>query len=158
MLYLKSLFFTIIAPGSLTLLIPFFILRSRANLFPAVWNGFNYVGILIMVTGITIYFWCVGEFISSGKGTPAPYDPPKYLVAQGLYQYSRNPMYVGVSSIILGEAVFFKSVWMIMYILVVLLAFHLRIIYYEEPTLKKLFGASFDEYCRRVPRWIGLTK
>lgn len=155
MLYLKSLFFTIIAPGTLTTLVPYLILSSRTRLLPEVLDGFNYGGTVMIAFGLLVYLWCVWEFISRGQGTPAPYDPPKFLVAQGLYQFSRNPMYVGVTSILFGEALFFKSLSLTFYASLVLLAFHLRIIYYEEPTLKQLFGEAFITYCQRVPRWIG---
>jgi protein-S-isoprenylcysteine O-methyltransferase Ste14 len=158
MLIIKTLLFTLLAPCTVTLAVPYLLLRSRSEIFPHVWNSLNFIGISIIVAGVAIYIWCAGDFISKGKGTPAPYDPPKELVAEGLYKFTRNPMYVGVSSIVLGEALFFKSIAILVYALILLLLFHLRVTLYEEPALKRLFGKSFDDYCRRVPRWIQFRK
>jgi protein-S-isoprenylcysteine O-methyltransferase Ste14 len=158
MLVIKTLLFTLLAPCTVTLAVPYLLLRSRSEIFPHTWNSLHLTGISIIAAGVAIYIWCAGDFISKGKGTPAPYDPPKALVAEGLYRFTRNPMYVGVSSIVLGEAIFFKSIAIVVYALVLLLLFHLRVTLYEEPALKRLFGESFDEYCRRVPRWIQFRK
>jgi protein-S-isoprenylcysteine O-methyltransferase Ste14 len=158
MLIIKTLLFTLLAPCTVTLAVPYLLLRSRSEIFPPVWNSLNFIGISIVGAGVAIYIWCAGDFISKGKGTPAPYDPPKELVAEGLYKFTRNPMYVGVSSIVLGEALFFKSIAILVYALILLLLFHLRVTLYEEPALKRLFGKSFDDYCRRVPRWIQFRK
>jgi protein-S-isoprenylcysteine O-methyltransferase Ste14 len=76
------------------------------------------------------------------------------MVARGLYRIVRNPMYVGVSLVLLGEALFFASSTLFIYGLLVLLGFHLRVIWYEEPTLRKKFGENYSGYCRKVPRWI----
>lgn len=154
MLILKTLLFTLIAPCTLTLVVPFLLMRSRSEIFPKAWHSPNFIGIFILVAGVAIYIWCVSDFIAKGRGTPAPYDPPKKLVVNGLYRFMRNPMYVGVSSIVLGEALFFKSIALSVYAVVLLFGFHLRVTLYEEPTLKRLFGESFDRYCSRVPRWI----
>jgi protein-S-isoprenylcysteine O-methyltransferase Ste14 len=158
MLVLKTLLFTLLAPCTVTLAVPYLLLPSRSEIFPHTWNPLNLTGISIIVAGVAIYSWCAGDFISKGKGTPAPYDPPKELVARGLYGFTRNPMYMSVSSIVLGEAAFFKSLAILGYALALLLLFHLRVTLYEEPALKRLFGESFDAYCKRVPRWIQFRK
>lgn len=153
MLLIKTLLFTILAPGTLTVLFPYWILQSRTELFPKSWNVWAIIGGIVVMLGISIYLFCAWEFISTGKGTPAPYDPPKLLVKKGLYRFTRNPMYVGVSSIILGESIYFRSTALLVYALIVWTGFQLRVLFYEEPELKKQFGISFDEYCQRVPRW-----
>jgi protein-S-isoprenylcysteine O-methyltransferase Ste14 len=158
MLILKTLLFTLLAPCSVTLAVPYLLLRSRAEIFPVHWNSLQLAGIVLIIAGVAIYIWCAGDFISKGKGTPAPYEPPKELVIKGLYRYSRNPMYVGVLSVVAGEALFFTSLSILIYTLALLLLFHLRVTLYEEPTLKRLFGQSFDDYCGRVPRWLSLHK
>jgi protein-S-isoprenylcysteine O-methyltransferase Ste14 len=158
MLIFKTLLFTLIAPCTVTVAVPYLLLRWRSESFPQTWNIFSFIGLFICVAGVAIYGWCARDFILKGKGTPAPYDPPKQLVAEGFYRLSRNPMYVGVSSIVLGEALFFKSLAVFVYTLVLFCAFHLRVTLYEEPTLKRLFGESFAEYCRRVPRWLPVEK
>jgi protein-S-isoprenylcysteine O-methyltransferase Ste14 len=158
MLILKTLLFTLLAPCMVTLAVPYLLLRSRGEIFPKAWNSLHLTGIFIIVAGVAIYIWCAGDFISKGKGTPAPYDPPQALVAQGLYRFTRNPMYIGILTMIAGEALFFKSIALVMYATALLLLFHLRVTLYEEPALKRLFGESFDDYCRRVPRWLGFHK
>ena len=158
MLVLKTLLFTIIAPCTLTLFVPYLILAERRDLFPDPWNAVHYAGCIVFLLGILIYLWCAGNFIRRGKGTPAPYDPPKKLVVNGLYEYTRNPMYVGVVSILLGETIFFKSLALLVYASVLLVGFHLRVVYYEEPTLKRLFGDAWEQYENRVPRWIPVAK
>jgi protein-S-isoprenylcysteine O-methyltransferase Ste14 len=150
---LKTLLFTIVIElGLVTIGIPYMLLR-QTQLFTFNLGSLRMAGLLLMAAGFTIYLICAWDFTVHGKGTPAPIDPPKMLVARGFYKFTRNPMYVGVVTMIAGEAVFFESGNILLYSLVVSLAFHLRVIYYEEPTLRKLFGQSYEEYCRSVPRW-----
>ena len=92
-------------------------------------------------------------FTFAGKGTPAPIDPPKELVERGLYRFSRNPMYVGVLFILFGEAIFFATLLILGYMLVFFFCFHLFVVAYEEPTLRRTFGAAYKKYCDAVPRW-----
>jgi protein-S-isoprenylcysteine O-methyltransferase Ste14 len=158
MLIVKTLLFTLLAPCMVTLAVPYLLLRSRAEIFPQLWNSLHLAGIVFFVAGVAVYIWCAGDFISKGNGTPAPYDPPKALVAGGLYRFTRNPMYIGVLTVVAGEALFFKSLALVIYALALLLLFHLRVTLYEEPALKRLFGESFDDYCRRVPRWLAFHK
>jgi protein-S-isoprenylcysteine O-methyltransferase Ste14 len=112
------------------------------------------IGLLPIVFGALVYLWCAWDFVFAGKGTPAPIDPPRALVVRGLYRKVRNPMYVGVMSILVGEAVIFES-WKLLGCGAVFgLAAHLFVVFYEEPTLKKKFGTAYEEYCQAVPRWI----
>jgi protein-S-isoprenylcysteine O-methyltransferase Ste14 len=116
------------------------------------------VGSLLLVLGASTYLWCLWDFGTVGRGTPAPIDPPKQLVARGLYKYSRNPMYVGVLTVILGFAVLFRSGPIALYSACVATAFCLFVVFYEEPHLKRVFGSGYEEYCSRVPRWLSLRK
>ena len=104
------------------------------------------------------YFWCAWDFAFAGEGTPAPIDPPKMLVWQGLYRIVRNPIYVGVLLVLLGEAILFESQMLLAYVPVVWLWLHLFTVYYEEPTLRKKFGDVYEQYCAAVPRWIPRLK
>jgi protein-S-isoprenylcysteine O-methyltransferase Ste14 len=104
--------------------------------------------------GASIYLWCAWDFTFAGRGTPAPIDPPKELVVRGLYRYVRNPMYVGVVSILFGEALFFESRILFEYAVIVFIFFYLFVVLYEEPILMKKFGESYRNYCRVIPRWI----
>jgi hypothetical protein len=101
-----------------------------------------------------LHLWCVREFYVRGKGTLAPWDPPRHLVASGLYRFSRNPMYVSVSLILLGWAMGFRSAGLLLYALAVMVAFHLRVIFHEEPYLARTHRDEWHRYSVRVPRWL----
>lgn len=148
---LKSLLFLIIAPGFVAGYIPLALLRRR----PQIEAGFfAYLALPLWLIGVIVLLWCFWDFLAKGRGTPAPIDPPKELVVTGLYNYVRNPMYVGVLIIIIGHFLWLKTIWMIVYAAVVFLAFYLFVTLYEEPHLKKTFGAVYGNYVRKVPRWI----
>ena len=98
--------------------------------------------------------WCVWEFFSEGRGTLAPIDPPKHLVVRGPYKYVRNPMYVSVVTILLGEAVFFSSKQILLEAAIFMAMTYLFVVFYEEPTLRRLFGESYEKYMQTVGRWI----
>jgi protein-S-isoprenylcysteine O-methyltransferase Ste14 len=151
MTLLKTLLFTILVPGTVTILIPRWLLsaepaRSSSTL--------RFVGLIPSAVGVAIYFWCAWGFATQGRGTPAPIDPPKKLVARGLYRFTRNPMYVGVLSILIGEAALFASATLFWYAAVAFLFFYLFVVIYEEPALKRQFGEAYKNYCAAVPRWI----
>jgi protein-S-isoprenylcysteine O-methyltransferase Ste14 len=152
-LIIRTLLFTIFVPGSVTVLVPWMLLRSDME-YPLPLGGVHFTGWVIVAVGVAIYLWCAWNFIASGRGTPNPLDAPQQLVVRGLYQFMRNPMYVGVGSIVAGEGVLFQSATLLMYAAVLMVLFHLRVISYEERTLRRQFGAAFDAYCRHVPRWL----
>ena len=118
------------------------------------WGIPQYLGVVPVLLGVSVYSRCVWDFASVGRGTPAPIDPPKVLVVCGLYRYVRNPIYLGVLFVLLGEAVFFESSALLRYMIGVFLIFHLFVIFYEEPSLRRKFGESYERYCRSVRRWI----
>jgi protein-S-isoprenylcysteine O-methyltransferase Ste14 len=151
---LKTLIFTVVLPGAATIYIPYWLLLSPSAPAPLPFGIFRYFGLLPMLLGAAIYFRCAWDFTFAGKGTPAPIDPPKELVVRGLYKYVRNPMYVGVLTLLIGEALFFASWQLFIYAAVIFLLFNLFVIFYEEPALRQKFGASYHRYCETVPRWI----
>ena len=104
--------------------------------------------------GTALYAWCVWDFATFGRGTPAPVDAPSRLVVRGLYRFNRNPMYVGVLAVILGWATFYGSPVLLGYACGVWSLFYLMIILHEEPTLRRKFGADYGSYTARVPRWL----
>ena len=114
----------------------------------------TWLGVLTMLLGSAIYFRCALEFAVSGLGTPAPIAPTKFLVATALYRYVRNPMYVGVFGVLLGEAATFHSMRLLGYAAFLSIAVQLFVVYYEEPTLRRRFGDSYELYRGSVPRWI----
>jgi protein-S-isoprenylcysteine O-methyltransferase Ste14 len=117
-------------------------------------HAFHPVGLLPLLCGFGLLLWCVREFYVSGKGTLAPWSPPRHLVASGPYRVSRNPMYVAVCLMLIGWASGFASGRLALYSLIVAVAFQLRVVYGEEPWLARTHGAAWDEYRARVPRWL----
>jgi protein-S-isoprenylcysteine O-methyltransferase Ste14 len=149
-LLLKNLLFTIIIPGTVAVYVPLSIARTRQ---PA--TGFaSAFALVLLVVGSAIYAWCIWDFATFGRGTPAPIDAPKRLVVRGLYRYSRNPMYVGVLTVIFGWVVLFQANALVIYALIVGLCFHCFVVFYEEPHLQRSFGKEYVDYCTRVGRWL----
>ena len=103
--------------------------------------------------GAALALWCIGTFALVGKGTPAPFDPPRRLVVRGPYRMIRNPMYLGAGLALASAALFYQSAPVAAYAALFWLATHLFVVAYEEPTLRRTFGAEYEEYCRRVRRW-----
>jgi len=151
---LKTLIFTVIVPGTVAILVPYRILSSPGASGTLAIVGFRYFGLLVIPVGALIYFWCAWDFTFAGKGTPAPIDPPKELVVRGLYKYVRNPMYVGVLSLIAGQAIWFESIQLLAYAAFAFLLMHAFVMLYEEQALKRKFGESYARYHDSVPRWI----
>ena len=154
MLFLRSLFFALLLPGSVTLLIPYFILSGRGGIRVQQWGSLQYLAVIGVAAGATILIWCISDFARVGRGTLSPVDPPSTLVVRGLYRYVRNPMYVGVLLLLLGEAALFQSRALLIYTGIWFLFVNLFVILYEEPTLRGKFGDSYDQYRRSVRRWI----
>lgn len=150
LLLLKNLLFTMIVPGTVAVYVPYLLAPDR----PSAAGPTLAFALAFFAAGVTAYVWCVWEFASFGRGTPAPIDAPKKLVIRGLYRYMRNPMYVGVLTVILGWAVLFQSAILFLYAMAVGLCFHLFIIFYEERHLRRMFGNEYRDYCERVGRWI----
>jgi protein-S-isoprenylcysteine O-methyltransferase Ste14 len=137
-------------PGVVAIAVPAWMaagtLRTGTRLHP--------VGLLPLLVGFALLVWCARDFYVAGKGTLAPWSPPRHLVTVGLYRYSRNPMYVAVAMMLAGWALAFASSTIAIYAGFVIGAFHLRVVYGEEPWLARTHGAAWDEYRSRVPRWL----
>jgi protein-S-isoprenylcysteine O-methyltransferase Ste14 len=143
----------LLVPGAVAGCVPWTIARGDAGpLAGAVVPGV--LGGLLIAAGWAILLWCTRDFVRRGRGTPAPHDPPRALVTAGLYGVVRNPMYVGVLLAIGGIALRHWSARALLYGAFVALAFHLRVLLYEEPRLARDFGAAWAAYRRAVPRWI----
>ena len=154
MIIVRALIFTVLVPGSATIVIPYLLLSSRMNLLHYDIGIFRLIGIPLIGAGAVCYLWCVWEFAFEGRGTPAIWDSPKRFVSKGLYRTVRNPMYVGVTLILTGEAITFQSLTLYVYGGLVWLGFHVFVVYYEEPHLKKKFGPPYEDYLNAVNRWI----
>jgi len=154
-LLLRNLIFTILQPGLVAGLIPFWLLREKANgIFVQRFQFYHYSGAMVFVVGLIIMLSCIISFAVKGRGTLSPADPTRKLVITGLYRFSRNPMYVGVMLILIGEAIFFQSDSLLIYLLVVFITFNIFILLREEPRLRKDFGEEYSRYCEQVRRWI----
>ena len=111
-------------------------------------------GMTVVAIGTAIALWCVFTFVFIGKGTPAPFDPPRKLVIRGPYRFVRNPMYIGAGMTIAGAAVYYQSLSILSYTCLFFLITHLFVVFYEEPTLRRTFGDEYEAYFGRVRRWL----
>jgi protein-S-isoprenylcysteine O-methyltransferase Ste14 len=151
---LKLAVFTFFVPGTVTFWAPRYFFRSAYGANPLESPATLAGGLLLLLLGVAGYLWCGFDFAFAGRGTPAPIDPPKDLVVRGLYRYARNPMYISVLLVLFGESAVFRSGLLLGYALAVVVGFHLFVFLYEEPQLREKFGASYEEYCKRVNRWL----
>ena len=153
LLALRAVFFVLLLPGTVAGYVPFSILHSEDRLRVPEPSLSSFGAGILAIAGTAVLLRCVWDFFAKGKGTLAPIDPPRVLVVSGLYRFTRNPMYNGVLALIVGEAWLFGSVSLLEYALVVLIVFHLFVVFYEEPALTSQFGESYRAYRRAVPRW-----
>jgi protein-S-isoprenylcysteine O-methyltransferase Ste14 len=153
MLWLRTILFTLLVPGTVLGLVPFLLIASgwgpRFDL-----GAGRLIGIALLAPGVIIIAWCFIDFIRRGRGTPAPYDPPRRLVVAGLYRWVRNPQYVGVILIALGEAILSGRSILFGYAALLAVGYHLFVTFYEEPTLRMNFGDDYVRYCAGVSRWL----
>ena len=154
MIALKTLMFTVLVPGTVLLYVPHELRSLSSNLPTFDIGAWRYIGLLPFILGFAMYFWCAFDFTFKGRGTPAPIDPPKHFVAEGLYRFVRNPMYVGALLIIVGQFLFFQALVLVFYAAFLFAGFHAFVVFYEEPTLKRKFGSTYVDYNTIVPRWI----
>ena len=152
-LFLRALVFTVVVPGTVTVLIPSWILGPERQ-FPQLWSLTSLVGLVLFTIGAAVYFRCLWEFAARGRGIPLPIDHPKQLVVSGLYRYVRNPMYVGVLMVLLGEVMIFRSRDLLIYTALWFVFVHLNVVIWEERLLRHKFGDSYTRYRDSVRRWI----
>ncbi len=142
-------------PGTVALFVPYVILGPAvAEVLDSPWGLRQYVGLLIVASGGAVLAWSIVDFAIHGRGTLAPVDPPRELVVHGPYRYVRNPMYLGVLTILLGEALFFGSVSLLLYTAAAAVVFTAAVLGYEEPHLRRQFGEPYTRYVTSVRRWI----
>ena len=143
----------LVLPGVVAITVPILIGRTDP------WHGSGWgLGWAVWLVGMAILLCCVRDFFAIGRGTLAPWDPPKTLVIVGLYRFARNPMYVGVFTTIVGWSLIFGSWLVVVYALLVASVFHLQVVFYEERVLSRQFPADWQAYARAVPRWIPRIK
>jgi protein-S-isoprenylcysteine O-methyltransferase Ste14 len=136
-------------PGIVAFTVPVFLLwpevTSRAP---------RSIGLIPFIGGVMLLGWCVRDFYVAGKGTLAPWDPPRNLVIVGLYRYSRNPMYIAVTLILIGWTIGYRSGTLAIYTLAVMIMFQLRVVFGEEPWLEHTHQDEWRRYAAQVPRWL----
>lgn len=151
-LAIKNVVFTILVPGTVAGWLPVYVAggfgRGRA------FGLSQLLALPILAGALIVMLAATWHFGASGGGTPAPFDPPVRLVVRGPHRYVRNPMYLGALTAVLGWALFFQSTQLLWYAGIAWLGAHLFVMFYEEPTLKRLFGAEYDAYRARVRRWL----
>jgi protein-S-isoprenylcysteine O-methyltransferase Ste14 len=150
----KATVITIIFILVFIVFIPFVFSAIRISEYFVALSLHRILGILIFATGAAVSLYCIKDFLFKGSGTPAPIDPPKHLVTQGLFRYMRNPMYAGVFITLSGQTMFFWSVDILFYLICMVIIFNLVVVFYEEPKLRKTFGSSYEQYCHDVNRWL----
>lgn len=158
-MWLRGLIFTLLCPGTVAVLVPRWILGGSAAR-----RGWHQFGWIPLVIGACVYALCLANFLAAG-GTPAIFftkpvrwllgEEPGALVRAGLYRWSRNPMYLGVLLAIFGQAMLSGSIAVAVYGVCAWLFFHVIVVAVEEPHLRRKQGAAYEEYCRKVSRWIG---
>jgi protein-S-isoprenylcysteine O-methyltransferase Ste14 len=152
----KTLLFTIFVPGTVGVWIPYCVGGSTD-----LWRSLEHASTVrlasgsgLFAIGSLLYLWCAWDFSVKGMGTPAPIDAPKKLIVNGLYRFVRNPMYLAVACLISAQSIARSSHAIFYYLLFFLFGVHLFTVLYEEPHLRRIFGAQYEDYSRQVPRWI----
>lgn len=152
-LWLRATGMTLLFPGVVGGLLPYYLAHGGWALpFASVLTP--WLGWPLLLTGIVLLILTIWAFAWSGGGTLAPWDAPTTLVSGGLYRWVRNPMYLGVLATIIGQGLLQASGGVLLYALVIALAFHVRVVRFEEPVLQQQFGPQFEAYLHAVPRWI----
>jgi protein-S-isoprenylcysteine O-methyltransferase Ste14 len=148
-----SLVFLAVAPGTVAGLVPWWLSRWRMQ--PALLGAPSRVaGALLVAAGLAVLLDSFVRFALRGLGTPAPVLPPRRLVVTGLYRWVRNPMYVAIVSVVAGQGLLLGDGRVLAWAAIVWLGTHLFVLGYEEPALRRRFGAEYDAYRASVPRWI----
>ncbi len=161
LLWLRGIIFTILVPGTVAGYIPWLLMRNNEPDLRLIF--FHWFGVIVMIAGIIIYLWTAASFLLRGRGTPAIWftkairfligEEPVKLVSSGLYKYSRNPMYAGVITTVIGEGIFFQHAHVLWYALFLVVFFNLVVIFIEEPHLERKFGGQYKEYKKKTRRW-----
>jgi protein-S-isoprenylcysteine O-methyltransferase Ste14 len=151
---LGSILFLIIAPGTIAGLVPWWISKwTKASAFP---NNtlLDIVALVVIAGGLVLLLDSFVRFALQGVGTPAPVFPTRHLVVTGLYRYVRNPIYLAVTALVLGQGLLFANTILLLYGTALWIGFHLFVVFYEEPKLRATFAGEYEVYCTNVPRWL----
>lgn len=147
--------FFLVGPGTVAVLVPYLISgwRVRDPLPDPVMLPLRALGAVLALAGLIVLLNAFVRFVVEGFGTPIPVAPPDRLVVGGLYRYVRNPMYVAIFSAVIGQALIFGDPWLLLYAAVMAVPVYSFVHWYEEPHLRRRFGAEYERYLARVPGW-----
>ncbi len=148
-MFVKAVIAFLILPGIFGFLIPLFLYRLGYFSVPAVPQG-----LILSTSGLAMLLLCIKDFYSVGKGTLAPWSPPKHFVCVGLYKFTRNPMYISVILIVAGAGFWLGSLLILFYSILLSVGFHIRVIKFEEPRLASKYGDAYKQYLETVNRWL----
>lgn len=151
---LRSIIYASIFIGFFLVFMPAQILNKANIIQPEAAGFFQASGMIIVIIGAMLVLWCLLTFVFIGRGTPAPFDPPRRLVIKGPYKYVRNPMYIGATFILIGAAMYYHSFELSLYTSLFWGSLHIFIVYYEEPSLKERFATEYTSYQQKVNRWL----
>ena len=149
---LGSFVFLLVTPGTVCGLVPLLITGWRRPDDPVAWV--DALGWVLVLAGAAVLLHAFVAFAWHGRGTPAPSAPTERLVVEGAYRHVRNPMYVAVLAVVLGQVLLFASWGLFAYLVVLGLTVSAFVHAYEEPTLREAYGAAYEEFCANVPRWL----
>ena len=150
---LRALAYSTLFIGLVLIFLPARVLEGAGVSAPPTRGLLQIAGVVVGLLGAGLALWCILIFPLVGRGTPAPFDPPRRLVVVGPYRWIRNPMYVGAALALAGASLYYESPALLAYLAGFLLATHLLVLGYEEPTLRRLFGDDYEAYSARVGRW-----
>jgi protein-S-isoprenylcysteine O-methyltransferase Ste14 len=153
MVLIRAITYATLFIGFLLVYLPAQMLSTAGVVRPSRLGPTQLTGMVVAAAGAAIALWCILSFVVLGRGTPAPFDPPRRLVVRGPYRYVRNPMYLGAGLALAGAALFYETGRLWAYAGAFLVLMHLFVVLYEEPTLRQAFGEDYEAYCRRVHRW-----
>lgn len=154
MTYLKTLLFLIFVPGTVVFVLPYRIYCQTANRWKLDFGSLRHIAWLPWLSGAALILWSFWNFVSQGRGTPHPSDPPKELVVEGPYRYTRNPQYTGVMLMLLGHFSRTGALTLLAYAALIFTAFNQFVRNYEEPDLEQRFGESYHRYKQQTRRWL----
>jgi protein-S-isoprenylcysteine O-methyltransferase Ste14 len=153
MVLIRAMTYATLFVGFVLVFLPAQALSAAGVARPERFGTAQLAGMLVGAGGAALAIWCVLSFAVLGKGTPAPFDPPRRLVVRGPYKYVRNPMYLGAGIALAGAALFYETGALLAYTGGFFVLTHLFVVLYEEPTLRRTFGEDYETYCRQVRRW-----
>jgi protein-S-isoprenylcysteine O-methyltransferase Ste14 len=149
----RAMTYATLFTGLVLVFLPAQALSAAGVATPPRFGAFQLAGMIVGAAGAAVAVWCVLTFAVLGRGTPAPFDPPRRLVVRGPYRYVRNPMYLGAGTALLGAALFYETGALWAYAGGLLVLMHLVVVLYEEPNLRRTFGEDYAAYSRQVSRW-----